>query len=590
MSDDVNDDAPAYDRGASPFQPRERASLVARTFPVTTQLPNYPQRSGRNDLIAGITVAALAIPSAMAYAELAGLSPVAGLYALLLPAVAYAFLGSSRQIIVGPEGSLSLLVATAVAPIAVGATSSEYAALAAMLAIIVGAIAVVGRIVRMGWVADYFSRSVLVGYLHGVAIVLVTGQLGKLFGVPVEADDPLPQLKEFFTELNQIHGLTALVGLSSLAVLLFLKFKVPKVPGALIVVIAGITISSAADLAAHGVATVGHIPGGLPRLKWPGVGLGKTLQLLPAAFGIFAVGFADHILTARSFAGRNGQHVDANQELLAFGAANAAAGLSAAFPVGASGSRTAANEQIGGRTQVVGLIAAATAAVVLLFLTAPVSNLPKTCLAAVIITAAIGLIEPDSWRALARAGRSQVVIAAVTTIGVVVFGVLEALIVAVLLSILDVVMRSAKPHDAVLGHVQRLDRWADASLHPTAKVTPGVVVYRLDDRLLFANARYVKGRVREAVAGAPSTTHYLVFDAEGLAGIDASGVEAFEQILESLNNSDITLVVARLKSHQREHFDITGLTARVGEDHFFPTVSAAVEWCAHRTAPEGGLE
>ena len=162
----------------------------------------------------------------------------------------------------------------------------------------------------------------------------------------------MPQLKEFFTELNQIHGLTALVGLTSLAILLFIKFKSPKVPGALIVVIAGIAISAAADLAAHGVATVGHIPRGLPRLTWPGVGIGKTLQLLPAAVGIFAVGFADHILTARSFASRNGQHVDANQELLAFGAANGAAGLSASFPVGASGSRTAANEQIGGRSLV----------------------------------------------------------------------------------------------------------------------------------------------------------------------------------------------------------------------------------------------
>jgi MFS superfamily sulfate permease-like transporter len=184
MSGKVNDGARAYEPGASPFQARERAPLMARTFPVTTQLPNYPQRNARNDLIAGITVAALAIPSAMAYAELAGLSPVAGLYALLLPAVAYAFLGSSRQIVVGPEGVLSLLVATAVAPIAAGASSSEYAALAAMLAIIVGAIAVVGRIIRIGWVADYFSRRVLVGYLHGVAIVLVTGQLGKLFGIP----------------------------------------------------------------------------------------------------------------------------------------------------------------------------------------------------------------------------------------------------------------------------------------------------------------------------------------------------------------------------------------------------------------------
>ena len=362
-----------------------------------------------------------------------------------------------------------------------------------MLGLLVGAIAVVGRIIRLGWVADYFSRSVLVGYLHGVAVVLVCGQLGKLFGVPIAAEDPLPQLKEFFTELDQIHGLTLLVGAVSIGVLLLLKWKVPKVPAALLVVAAGIAASAAFDLTAHGVATVGHIPAGLPSFHWPNVGVGKTLDLVPAAAGVFAVGFADAILTARSFAGRNGQHVDANQELLAFGTANVAAGLTQGFPVGASGSRTAVNEQVGGRTQVVGLVAAAVAALVLLFLTQPVSVLPKACLGAVIVVAAIGLFDPDAWRALAQAGRSQVVIAAVTTAGVVLFGVLEALIVAVLLSVVDVVMRSSKPHDAVLGYVPRLGRWADVSFHRSARVSPGVVVYRLDDRLLFAQRALRQG-------------------------------------------------------------------------------------------------
>jgi high affinity sulfate transporter 1 len=551
-------------------------------------MPGYPKRNGRHDVIAGVTVAALAIPSAMAYAELAGLSPVAGLYALLLPAVAYAFLGSSRQVVVGPEGALSLLVAVSVAPLAAG-NASTYAALAAMLGLLVGAIAVVGRVIRLGWVADYFSRSVLVGYLHGVAVVLVCGQLGKLFGVPIAAEDPLPQLKEFFSELDQIHGLTVLVGALSIGVLLLLKWRMPKIPAALLVVAAGIAASAAFDLTDHGVATVGHIPAGLPSFRWPNVGVGKTLDLVPAAAGVFAVGFADAILTARSFAGRNGQHVDANQELLAFGTANVAAGLTQGFPIGASGSRTAVNEQVGGRTQVVGLVAAAVAALVLLFLTQPVSVLPKACLGAVIIVAAIGLIEPDAWRSLAQAGRSQVVIAAVTTAGVVLFGVLEALIIAVLLSIVDVVMRSSKPHDAVLGYVPRLDRWADVSLHPSARVSPGVVVYRLDDRLLFANARYVKGRIREAVAGAPTTTHFVVFDAEGFAGMDASGIEALFQMIDALTKDEIALVVARLKSHQMERFDTTGLATRIGRQRFFPTVAAAVEWCVEeQPAPEGG--
>jgi sulfate permease, SulP family len=567
-----------YETDTSPFGPRARLPLLDRTFPVWTHLAGYPKRDARFDVIAGVTVAALALPSAMAYAELAGLPPVAGLYALLLPAVAYAVLGSSRQLIVGPEGALALLVATAVAPLAAG-NAATYAALAAMLAVLVGAIAVAGRIIHLGWIADYFSRPVLVGYLHGVAVVLICGQLGKLFGIPIEASDPLGQLREFAHEIGDVHGLTVAVGFVSLGVLLLLRWKTPKVPAALLVVVGSIIVSAVADLAAHGVAVVGHIPPGLPSFDWPAVGIGKIPALLPAAAGVFAVGYADAILTARSFAGRNGQHVDANQELLALGMANLAAGLTQGFPVGASGSRTAVNDQIGGRTQVAGLVAAGVAALVLLFLTAPVANLPKACLGAVIVAAAIGLVDPGAWRALARAGRSQVVIAAATFAGVIAFGVLKALIVAVGMSVLEVVMRSSRPHDAVLGYVKRLSRWANVSLHPSARVAPRVVVYRLDDRLIFANSRYVKGRIREAVAGAPTETRFVVFDAEGFGGIDASGIEALEQIHEALARGDITLVVARLKAPQQERFDQAGLVALIGADHFFPTVDDAVAWC-----------
>ena len=242
------------------------------------------------------------------------------------------------------------------------------------------------------------------------------------------------------------------------------------------------------------------------------------------------------------------------------------------------------NEQIGGRTQLVGIMAAAATALVLLFLTGPVAQLPKACLGAVIVAAAIGLVEPEAWRALARAGRSQVVIAAVTLVGVVVFGVLQALIVAVGLSIVEVLMRSAKPHDAVLGYVPRLGRWADVSIHPRAKITPGVVVYRLDDRLLFANARYVSGRIREAVAGAPSNTEFLVFDAEGFVGMDASGIETLGQLITALEASGVVLVMARMKTHLERQFTATGLTDRIGRDHCFPTVDKAVAWCVAQRA------
>jgi high affinity sulfate transporter 1 len=524
-------------------------------------------------------VAALAVPSGMAYAEVAGLSPVAGLYALLLPAVAYVLLGSSRQLIVGPEGALAVLVATSVAPLA-GSDPTKYAALAAMLAVLVAAIAFVAWLLRLGWIADYFSRAVLVGYIHGVAFVLIVGQLAKLFGLSISADDPLPQLAEVVGELGDAHGLTVVVGAVSLAVLLGLRRALPRVPAALVVVVAGIIVSEAFGLGHHGVNVVGNIPAGLPRLDWPGVSLSDSAQLLTAALGIFAVGYADAILTARSFAGRHDQHVDANQELLALGAANAAAGVTQAFPVGASGSRTAVSDQMGGKTQLVGLIAAGVVAVVLVLLTEPVEQLPSACLGAVIVAAAIGLVEPAAWRALAQAGHGQVAIAAVALAGVITVGVLWALVVAVALSILEVVIRSAKPHDAVLGSVPRLDRYADVALHPSAHITPGVVVYRLDDRLVFVNARYVKARIQEAIEGAPTVTRYVVFDAEGMNAIDASGVEAIEQLVRNLDGKSIDLVVARLKSPVRDRFDTTGLTELIGAANFFPTVERAVTACS----------
>jgi SulP family sulfate permease len=574
-----------YPDDASPFQPDKAKPLVNRVFPVTQTIPHYPKRSLRRDLIAGVTVAALALPSGMAYAQLAGLSPIAGLYALLLPVIAYVLLGSSRQLIVGPEGALAVMVAAALGPMAAG-DATLYGELAAILALMVGAIYLVAWLIRLGWVADYFSKAVLVGYLHGVAVVLIVGQLAKLTGVEISAQDPIPQLAHFLTHLNEVSATTLAVGLISIAVLFALRLTLPKIPAALVVVVLGIAAAAIFDLKAHGVAEVGHIPSGLPSLKIPNAPWSNVVHLLPDALGIFAVGFADSILTARSFAGRHGQHVRANQELLASGVANAAAGFSQSFPVGASGSRTAVNDQMGGRTQFVGLISAAVIAIILLLLTAPVALLPKSCLGAIIVVAAIGLIEPAAWRSLLAAGKRQVIIAGVTTIGVIAVGVLNALIVAVVLSIVDVVARTRQPHDAVLGWVERLGRYADVATHPSAQITPGVVVYRLDERLIFTSVSYVKGRIQEAINGAPTKASYLVFDAESVDSIDASGVEMLEELHQALAKDDITLVVARLKGPTAKQFETTGLTSMIGPEHFFGNVRDAVLSCS---AGAGGM-
>jgi high affinity sulfate transporter 1 len=571
-------EAAAYGN-VSPFRSASGEPLLIRTMPVVAELSRYRASTARRDVLAGVTVAALAVPSAMAYAEVAGLSPVNGLYALLLPAVAYVFLGSSRQLVVGPEGSISTLVAAAILPLSVAA-SPQAVELAAMLALLVAACFALAWTLRLGWIADYFSRPVLIGYIHGVAVILIIGQLGKLLGLSIDAREPLPQLWEVIRELAGVSGATIALALLSLAALFAFRLVMPRLPAALIVVVVAIGLSWALDFRSHGIAVVGQLPAGLPSFDIPTPAVSDVARLLPAALGIFLVSFADEILTARSFAGKHNQDVRASQELLAVGAANAAGGFTQGFSIGASGSRTAVNDDMGARSQIAGLVAAATVAVILLFLTEPVQYLPNAVLAAVIVFAAIGLIDLQAWRALAAVDPVEVAIAGVTTGCVVVFGVLEALVVAVGLSMIDTVRRSARPYDAVLGWVERLGRYADVSLHPSARVTPGVVVYRLDDALFFANARYFNGRVREAIRAAPATVSSLVLDAEAVTSADSTGLEALMDLTRDLRREGITLVVARLRTRMQDQLEAAGVLDAIGRERFYPSVRAAVDACA----------
>ena len=528
----------------------------------------------RGDAVAAVTVAAMALPAAMAYAELAGLPAVVGLYTLLLPAVAYAVIGSSRQLIIGPEGALAAMVGAALIPMT--PDPEQRASLAALLALLVAAAYVVALVVRLGWIADYLSRPVLIGYMQGVAVVMIIGQLGNLLGVSISAASPPAQVIEVVRELDQASRPTVAVGAICLALLLLARWLTPKLPAPLIVVVLAIAASAALGLAAYGVAVLGDIPAGLPSLTLPDLRLKAILDLAPVALGIFFVSFSNEILVARSFSGRHGQKISADAELAAMGAASLAASLTQGMPVGASGSRTAVNDQMGGKTQLSGLLSAGVIALVLLFLTTPMEYLPKATLGAVIVAASVGLIDVDAWRDLGRVSKAEVVIGTITMVGVIAVGVLQALLLAVALAVVDAIRRSATPHDAVLGRVERLDRYADVRFHPSATVVPGVLVYRLDDRLFFANVGYVQSRLREAVAGAPTPVRWLVFDAEGLSHIDASGVEFLTGVIESLRKEGITFVFARLKSPMVEHLTEAGVIDIVGDDHVYPTVHAAV--------------
>jgi high affinity sulfate transporter 1 len=531
------------------------------------------------DALAGLTVAALALPSSMAYAELAGLPVTAGLYALLLPVLAYALLGSGVRVVIGPEGAVALLVASALTPLAAKG-SAQYVTLAAALAIGVGAIFLLARLLRLGWIADYFSQSVLVGYITGVAILMILGQMEKLTGLSSTYGGAVRAAIDNLGQLGDANVATVAVAGGAFAVLVLFGRLLPRWPGALVVVVLSILVSWLLDLEARGVAVTGSIPAGLPSFARPHVTGSELVSLALPAVAIFLVSFSDSILTARSFAARHGEIIDADQELLSFSAANVAAGFTHGMPIGTSGSRTAVNDSMKATSQVSGLVGFGAIVLILLFLTAPIRYLPAATLGAVIVYASLKLVDPAQWRELAASSRTEVAIAAVTAIVVVGIGVLQAIAVAVVLSIVDVVRRTASPADAVLGYAESEQRYADVGNHPDAGVTPGVVVYRIQDRLFFANAHFFKRRVWAAVDGAPKPVHHLILDAAVISGIDASAVGAIREVQTGLHHRNITFEVARATDELREQFEATGLTGVIGTAHFHGTVTTAVEACA----------
>ncbi len=542
-------------------------------LPLLAQLRSY--RSVRPDVVAGVIVAALALPQAMAYAQLAGLPVVVGLYGLVLPLFAYALLGSSRVLMTGPTTTAALMVGPAL--VAVNPDPGTHVALAAMLALVVGLVFLAARLLHLGWLADYFSAAVLLGFVTGLALTMIAGQLGVLFGVTVTGETPLQQYGSFLgNALGGTHAATVAIGLASLALLLVASRWFPRFPMLLVLTIAAIAVSGLAGLAERGVTVVGDIPAGLPRLSLPSVGVGDAFQLLLPAVGIAIVGFSDAILLARSLAAEPDEQVDADQELLALAGLNAAAGVTGSFPVGASGSRSAVNVGLGGRTQVVSLVQAGTVVFVLLVLTPALALLPKAVLAAVIIFAALSLVDVPEWLGLARGSRGELLIAAVTVLGMLTVGLLPALVLAVALSLLDVVRRSAEPRDAVLGWSAQHHRHVDVAINPDALLVPGVVVYRLDDRLFFANARYFAARVEQAVHGSPTPVQVFVFDAEVVSHLDAAAAATLRRVIERLASQGIQFVLARARAVVREQLDRHGLADVLPPELRFPTVRAAL--------------
>ncbi len=543
--------------------------------PLPGWVRRYERSWLRGDLLAGVTVMAYLVPQVMAYAELAGVPAEAGLWAAVGALTLYAFVGSSRQLSVGPESTTALMTAAALATLA--GTGPSRLDTAAALALLVAGFCLLGWVFRLGALADLLSRPVLVGYLAGIAAIMVASQLGKLLGIPEHADGFVDELRQVLGHLDEVHGPTAALSLTTLAAMLVLAALFPRAPVALIGMVGATAAAAVLGLEDHGVRLVGRIPGGVPAPGLPDVGTADLMAMLAPALGIAFVGYTDNILTGRGFASRHGETIDPQRELLALGAANVGSGLLHGFPVSSSGSRTAIADAVGGRTQLAGLVTVACTLLALLTLRPVLEAFPVAALAAVVVYAATRLVDVPELVRFARFRRSELVLALATTAGVLLLDVLLGIVVAIGLSVLDLLRRVARPHDAIEGTVPGLAGMHDVDDYPSAEVIPGLLVYRYDSPLFFANAENFRTRALAAVDDATVPIRWFLLNVEANVEVDITGADALEQLRAELEKRGIVFALARLKQDLRDQLARTGLLDRVGPERIFLTLPTALD-------------
>jgi high affinity sulfate transporter 1 len=552
---------------------------VFRAVPGVAAAASYRRRWLVKDLVAGIVLSAVLVPQGMAYAELAGLPAITGLYTSIMCLFGYAVFGPSRVLVLGPDSSLGPMIAATVLPlVAADGDPGRAVALASMLAIMVAAIMIIASVARLGFIADLISKPTMIGYLNGLALTILVGQLPKLFGFSVDAEGLLGELGAFVTGLvdGKTVAAAATVGIGGILLVLVLQRWLPKVPAVLVMVVLAITATSVFDLADKDVSLVGVLPKGFPPFTIPHIGLGDIAPLLAGAVGIAVVSLADTISTSTAFAARAGRRIEGNKEMAGIGAADLASGLFQGFPVSTSGSRTAVAFQAGGRTQLTGVVGAALIILMIVLVPGLFKDLPQPALAAVVITASLSLADiPGSVR-LWRQRRAEFLLSIAAFLGVALLGVLPGIGIAVALSILNVFRRAWWPYQTVLGRVDGVPGYHDVRSYPDAERLAGAVIYRFDAPLLFANAPTFRDEVMR-FAQADPPPRWVVVAAEPITDVDTTAADMLEQLDETLNARGINLVFAELKDPVRRKIDRYGLTHTIDPAHFYPTVEAAAD-------------
>ncbi len=530
------------------------------------------------DVVAGLVLSALLVPQGMAYAELAGLPPVTGLYTSVLCLLGYAVFGPSRILVLGPDSSLGPMIAATIAPLALaGGDPARAVALASVLALLVGVVMTVAGLAHLGFVADLLSKPTQIGYMNGLAITIIVGQLPKLLGFSVDADGLIDETRAFFSGLSDgdANATAAVLGVGSLIGILLLQKLIPRLPAVLVVVVITALTVNLLDLQDHGVKTIGVLPQGFPPFTIPTVPWSDVPELFLGAVAIAVVALADTMSTASAFAARRGERVRGNQEMIGIGAANIAAGFFQGFPVSTSGSRTAVSEQAGSRSQVTGVVGAAVITFVLVFATGLMEYVPQPTLGAIVIAAALSLADVAGTRRLWHQRRTEFALSMAALLGVALLGVLPGILLAITLSILNVFRRLWWPYRAELGRVEGLAGLHDTGRYPESELLPGLVVFRFDAPLIFANARTFSEEVR-AMATEHPDLRWVVIAAEPVTDVDTTASDMLQELDQWLNARNVSLVFAEMKDPVREKIERYELDRTVDPAHFFPTLDDAV--------------
>ena len=531
---------------------------------------NYRREWLPADIVAGLSVAAVALPVGIAYADLAGFPPVVGIYSCILPPVMYALFGSSRQLIVNPDVTAAAIVASTVAPLAAG-NADRFADLAMVLTLMTGVFLIAGGIAGLGAIANFLSRPILTGYLNGIALTIIVGQLGKLLGYEVAGGGFFTKLISVLSRINETQMPTAALGISLLVMLLVAKRILPRLPWPLVAGLIGAVVVYFLGLTSQGVAIVGAVPAGLPRPHIPSVNVDELTPLAFGAGGIMLVSFCSMTMTARSFAAKNGYTINSNRDMAALGICDIAAGISRGFVGSGSDSRTAVADSSGGKSQMASIVASAAMLLVLLFLTSPLAYLPITGLSAILISSSTGLFDTSSIRDYYRMSKPEFRQCMVATLGVMTVGVLPGVLVAVGLAIFNLLRKTSRPHDAVLGQVpDSLDLYRD--VNTGAETIAGIVIFRFDSSIIFFNAEHFAGRVRAVLNDAPPDTRYFLLNAESSPALDVTGAAVIRSLREELSARGITLGVARPKGWFLAMLERSGLAEEIGRENLFMTV------------------